>query len=196
MRVIHFSLPKIQYKPEFKEIFYYIYGVLHSNTYRHRYEDQLVRNFPRIPFPEEESIFKSMSKIGECLANLHMLKSHDLDPTRFQMSETISLKITDISYNVELQRIYLQKPRRGNDNQITWIGGITPDMWEFRIGGIQQLKQWLYARRYRTEYKKNTIPRAITDQELDQFLKICDSIAKTINLIPKIDEVYEKIDPE
>ncbi len=79
-------------------------------------------------------------------------------------------------------------------NEITWIGNITQEIWDFEIGGRQQLKEWLYARRYSTEMKKNTIQRPINNDELKYFLKMCDAIKKTIELLPELDEVYKKID--
>lgn len=80
-------------------------------------------------------------------------------------------------------------------NEITWIGGITQKMWDFEIGGRQQLKEWLYDRRYSSEPKSNTISSPLNNEELDYFLKMCDAIKKTIELLPELDEIYIKIDP-
>ncbi len=68
-------------------------------------------------------------------------------------------------------------------------------MWDFEIGGRQQLKEWLYTRRYSTEIKKNTIQRPLHNEELEYFLKMCDAIKKTIELLSDLDEIYKKIDP-
>jgi hypothetical protein len=68
-------------------------------------------------------------------------------------------------------------------------------MWDFEIGGRQQLKEWLYTRMYSEEIKKNTIQRALNTNELKYFLKMCDAIKKTIELLSELDEVYKKIDP-
>ena len=80
-------------------------------------------------------------------------------------------------------------------DEITWIGGISQRMWDYEIGGRQQLKEWLYARRYSEEIKKNTIQRPLNNDELKYFLKMCDAIKKTIELLPELDEIYKKIDP-
>ena len=68
-------------------------------------------------------------------------------------------------------------------------------MWDFEIGGRQQLKEWLYVRRYSEEIKKNTIQRPLNSDELNYFLKMCDVIKKTIELLPELNEIYKKIDP-
>jgi len=36
----------------------------------------------------------------------------------------------------------------------------------------------------------------LNNEELNNFLKICDAINKTIELLPKLDEIYLKIDAE
>ncbi len=60
--------------PENKDItkednFYYVYGVLHNPKYRQKYELNLKREFPRIPFYED---FCQWSKWGKQLMNLHL----------------------------------------------------------------------------------------------------------------------------
>lgn len=52
-----------------QDIFYYVYGVLHSPKYREKYEAFLVRDLPRVPFAPD---FWTFRKAGEELANLHL----------------------------------------------------------------------------------------------------------------------------
>jgi predicted helicase len=51
-------------EPTPEEIFYYIYAVLYSPTYRKRYEEFLKIDFPRIPLPEDYKKFKKLSGLG------------------------------------------------------------------------------------------------------------------------------------
>jgi predicted helicase len=190
------KMPNLPFKPNSREIFYYIYGILHSSLYRLRYEEYLVRNFPRIPFTKSESLFKSMSCKGEQLAKIHLLMSLDLDPSRFQIYLIEDFRILNYSYDQELQRIYFQVPEGGELNLVNWIGNITPEMWAFRIGNIPQLKQWLKVRKYNKKLQKNRLNRPpITKTEVLHFQIICDAISKTLDFLPKINEIYQKIDP-
>lgn len=59
-----------------EDIFYYIYGVFHSPTYKANYRSNLSKEFPRIPFLSD---FESYSKIGRQLAFLH-LNYESLEP--------------------------------------------------------------------------------------------------------------------
>lgn len=52
-----------------EDIFYYIYGILHSPEYRQRFDANLKKELPRIPFAED---FKTFSLTGRALAELHL----------------------------------------------------------------------------------------------------------------------------
>jgi predicted helicase len=55
-----------------EDIFYYIYGLLHSPDYRERYGDNLSKELPRIPCVKKSADFWAFSKAGRCLAELHI----------------------------------------------------------------------------------------------------------------------------
>ncbi|MFW9779062.1 MAG: type ISP restriction/modification enzyme [Candidatus Heimdallarchaeota archaeon] len=187
-------LPSLNYHIEPEMLLNYVYGVLFSQTYRKRYESLLIRDFPKIPFPKNESDFLEMSDLGKKLISLHLLNSININKSEFPISSSKDLKITKISYSAENQRIYLQpKDNRVYDGKFC-IENITQEMWNFKIGNRQVLKQWLYSRRFSLHYKRNTIQRPISNTELEYFLSVCDVIAQTIALIPKIDQVYLRID--
>ena len=51
------------------DIFYYIYGILHSPLYLRRFANDLSKDFPRIPFAGD---FKAFVRAGQELADLHV----------------------------------------------------------------------------------------------------------------------------
>lgn len=55
-----------------EDIFYYIYGLLHSEEYRERYADNLSKQLPRIPRMKTYADFAAFSKAGRDLADLHL----------------------------------------------------------------------------------------------------------------------------
>ena len=198
-----------------EKIFYYIYGCLYTPLYRQRYYLGLREDFPRIPFPKKKNIFIAMSDSGKKLIDLHLLRDSSIESTKFQMSPLSDYRIYYIrnrdkddegnqisdTYDPLTQKIYFKKrtktqiiaEREGKElKDITWIGGITQEMWDFEIGGRHQLKEWLYARRYSEKIKNSPL----NNEELDYFLKMCDAIKKTIALLPELDEIYKNIDPK
>ena len=52
-----------------EQIFYYVYGLLHSKEYREKYQDTLSKDLPRIPF---SSHFEEFEKAGRELAAFHV----------------------------------------------------------------------------------------------------------------------------
>ncbi|MBJ9484044.1 DEAD/DEAH box helicase [Acinetobacter baumannii] len=55
-----------------EDIFYYTYGLLHSEEYRTRYADNLTKELPRIPCVKKAEDFWVFSKAGRELAHWHL----------------------------------------------------------------------------------------------------------------------------
>ena len=55
-----------------EDVFYYVYGILHSYEYRKRFSADLIKALPRIPFDLSTQDFKSFVKAGRKLAELHL----------------------------------------------------------------------------------------------------------------------------
>jgi len=55
-----------------EDLFYYIYGLLHSPEYRSRYADNLSKELPRIPAVKKFADFMAFSKAGRELADWHL----------------------------------------------------------------------------------------------------------------------------
>ncbi|MBB5034073.1 DEAD/DEAH box helicase [Prosthecobacter vanneervenii] len=55
-----------------EDLFYYIYGLLHSPDYRSRYADNLGKELPRIPAVKTFADFRAFSKAGRDLAHWHL----------------------------------------------------------------------------------------------------------------------------
>ena len=53
-------------------IFYYVYGILHSEDYRTRFESDLKKSLPRIPLVDDVNVFMDFYKAGNKLADLHL----------------------------------------------------------------------------------------------------------------------------
>jgi predicted helicase len=62
-----------------EDIFYYVYGVLHSPEYRRRFASNLKKELPRVPLTKEAADFQRFSKAGRDLAHWH-LNYETIDP--------------------------------------------------------------------------------------------------------------------
>ncbi len=65
---------KYKKKYEAEQISAYIYGVLHSPTYREKYMDFLKIDFPRIPFLNNTEDFEKISELGQELITAHLME--------------------------------------------------------------------------------------------------------------------------
>jgi predicted helicase len=55
-----------------EDIFYYVYGIFHSPDYRKTFSNDLKKELPRIPLVDNIADFRSFSKAGRKLADLHL----------------------------------------------------------------------------------------------------------------------------
>ena len=55
-----------------EDIFYYVYGVLHSQDYRNRFADNLSKELPRIPCVKKPEDFWDFVQAGRALGKLHV----------------------------------------------------------------------------------------------------------------------------
>ena len=81
-----------------EDLFYYVYGILHSPDYRERYAANLNKELPRIPRVKKAENFWAFSKAGRELANLHInYESVEMYPVTI---EGIDMFTTDDDYRV------------------------------------------------------------------------------------------------
>ncbi|MDI6787892.1 MAG: N-6 DNA methylase [Planctomycetota bacterium] len=181
-----YQVPHPNFKPEFlktinetlgkspspEEIFYYIYGVLYSPTYRKKYEEFLKIDFPRIPITSDYKLFQKIGELGKELVELHLLKSSLLDkPIRNDLGKGNN-NIEKVIYEEKKAMVYI--------NPTQYFNGISKDVWEYYIGGYPVLDKYLKSRK----------GRMLTKDEIDHFLKTATAIKHTIELQEKIDKIY------
>lgn len=181
--------------PSPEEIFYYIYAVLYSETYRAKYAEFLKIDFPRVPFTKDYKLFKKMSEYGNRLANLHLLKSQELDSPIAQFQVEGGNRVEKPKYTPSLNpspqgretypqgeswarggRVYINKEQH--------FEGISQEVWSYQIGGYQVCDKWL----------KDRKERILTLDEIQTYCRIVTAIQKTIEIQKAIDEVYGQVE--
>lgn len=71
-----------------EDLFYYIYGLLHSPEYRERYKDNLSKELPRIPAVKKFEDFQAFSQAGRDLAHWHLdYETVDCYPATIQLAD-------------------------------------------------------------------------------------------------------------
>ncbi|MCK4244993.1 MAG: DNA methyltransferase, partial [Candidatus Omnitrophica bacterium] len=184
------SEKKPNFKPEFvksltetfgrqptpEEVFYYIYAILYSDTYRLKYAEFLKIDFPRIPFTKDYNLFIKIGKLGKRLVDLHLLKSDEPSSSVAKFQGTGNNKVEKPKYNEKEKRVYI------NNNQ--YFEGIKQEIWNYQIGGYYVLDKWLKSRKGRT--------LSLTD--ITHYCNIATSLKKTIEIQKKIDNLYSQVE--
>lgn len=92
---------KYGHKTTKEDIFYYVYGILHSPDYRRAFEADLKKMLPRLPLVDKADDFRAFSKAGRELADLH-LNYETVEP--YKGVETVFGLGNKIDYRVEKMR--------------------------------------------------------------------------------------------
>ena len=98
-----------------EDLFYYIYGLLHSEGYRTRFADNLMKQLPRIPAVKKLDDFKAFSKAGRALADLHL---------NYETVEKYPANIITKNKNLQDSDYYVQKMkygRKGKEKDLSTI---------------------------------------------------------------------------
>jgi len=167
-----------------EDIFYYVYAVFHSPSYRKRYSEFLKIDFPRLPIPCSIGLFHGLISIGTELVNLHLMKSlslRDITTTYMGPQRPLVERVGWVN-----ETVWLDTPiaRKGQPTRPGTIGfrDVPEAVWNFYIGGYQVCERWLKDR------KGRTLSRA----DINHFQRIVVDIAETIRLMKEIDEVIEQ----
>lgn len=157
-------------------IFYYIYAILYSNIYREKYQEFLKIDFPRVPFTKDYELFKRLVELGEQLVQLHLLKHPELIDTTSRYDGSGTDRIEKYDYQDTERRVYI--------NNSQYFGVITPEIWQYRIGGYQVLEKWLKDRKGRT----------LSAEDIKHYCRMVTALAKTIEIQKQIDGLYPEVE--
>jgi predicted helicase len=131
-----------------EDLFYYVYGLLHSPDYRERYADNLAKELPRIPCVKTAAGFWAFSKAGRALAELHL--NYETVPMYAGAKiDADGRKLADADYRVEKMKV----PKVGKEKDLTRliynssisVSGIPPEAYDYVVNGKPAL-DWVIER--------------------------------------------------
>lgn len=156
-----------------EDIFNYTYAVLHNPAYKKKYELNLKRDFPRIPYYTD---FWQWSNWGKKLMNWHI---------NYESVEIYDLKTNDEENPKENPKTKLKAiPENGEIilDENTYISGIPNLAWEYKFGNRSAL-HWIL-----NQYKEKN-PRDKTITEKFNNYKFSDYKQRVIELIKRLSTV-------
>ena len=172
-----------------EDIFHYTYAVLHNPEYRKKYEINLKREFPRLPFYED---FYKWVKWGKSLMDLHIA---------YESAKPYSLKIHETAHK-DMPKAKLQAvPEKGEIvlDENTGISGIPASAWEYKLGNRSAL-HWILDQYKEKKPKDKTIAEKFNtyrfadykEQVIDLLKRVSAVSVKTVEIVKEMEKSGER----
>jgi len=173
-----------------EDIFYYVYGLLHSPDYRETFANDLKKMLPRLPLLESISDFWAFSKAGRALANLH-INYESIEPC----SEVIVTGDESEFYRVEKLRF----PKKDQKHTIIYnskitLSNIPQKAYDYIVNGKSAI-EWIMDRYQIKTDKKSGIKNDPNDwsDEVNNPRYILDLLLSVINVSVQTVDIVESL---
>jgi predicted helicase len=166
-----------------KDIFYYVYGLLHAKNYREKYAQNLKKELPRIPFVKD---FWLVSTIGKQLADLHL---------NYETADKYELDVeTSEPLNWKVEKMRLSKDKNCLIyNETITLRNIPVKTFSYKLGNRSALEWVIEQYRIKTDERSGIIndPNQIDNERyvIDLIMKIITVSIKTVELTEQLDIV-------
>jgi len=174
-----------------EDIFHYVYAVLHNPAYRKKYELDLKREFPRVPFYDD---FWQWAAWGKRLMDLHLnyesakpfgLKRMDLPDEKVPKELKVRLKANKEKGIIEI------------DEQTT-LSGVPKEAWEYKLGNRSAL-EWILDQYKETKPKDKTIAEKFhtyrfadyKEEVIDLLKRVCTVSVETVKIMREMERDKE-----
>jgi len=162
------------------DIFHYVYAVLHNPQYREKYELNLKRDFPRIPFYEN---FSQWAEYGKQLMDLHL---------NYETAEPYPLKRQDLKIR-KIPKVKLKADKEQgliliDDN--TTLSEVPAAAWDYKLGNRSAL-EWILDQYKEKKPKDATIAEQFNtyrfadykEQVIDLLMRVCTVSVETVRIV-------------
>jgi predicted helicase len=188
-----------------EDIFYYIYGLLHSEDYRTRYADNLSKQLPRIPCVKRFDDFKAFVKAGRALGDLHCgYEEAKPYPVTFEGGAGYMKTLKDKDYRVEEMKFAKISGKEKDRSTVIYnhkitMSGIPLEAYDYVVNGRSAL-EWVMERQVVSTDKASGIVNDANDYAIETMqdpaypLKLFQRVItvsletmKIVRALPKLD---------
>ena len=168
------------------DIFHYNYAALHHPDYREKYQANLKRDLPHIPFAQD---FRGFANAGAQLADLHVNYESVPKYEKLQLVETPNTQRID--WQVEKMRFLKDKTQIYYNDYFTLVG-IPAEVFDYRLGNRSAL-EWVVDQ-YRVKVdKRSGIVNDPNRADAPQY--IVDLIGRVITVSLRTVEIVKGLPP-
>ena len=140
-------------------IFHYVYGLLHHSEYRERYEANLKRDLPRLPYAPD---FWKFAKAGQRLGEIH-IGYEEVEEYQLALIETPG---KPLNWRVEKMKLSKDKAQIKYNDFLT-LDGIPSKAFDYRLGNRSALEWVIDQYRVKTDKRSGILndPNRADDPE-------------------------------
>ncbi len=190
-----------------ENIFYYVYGFLHSKDYRETFKDDLKKSLPKIIFVSKYEDFCAFERAGRTLANLHLNYEKSSDEAEkiakalgINITGNKLIKTTGQTYTPEDYKYFripdkMRFASKADKSKILYnnniaIENIPERAYEYIVNGKSAI-DWILERYAVTQDKDSLITNDCNDWALEHQNPryILDTLVSVINLSLKTMEI-------
>ncbi len=165
------------------DIFHYTYALLHHPIYREKYEMNLKRDLPHIPFAED---FWGFAEAGDQLADLHV--NYESVP-KYDGLKHIETPGLTVDWRVEKMRLSKDKTQL-KYNEFLTLDGIPAEVYDYRLGNRSALEWVVDQYRVKTDKRSGIVN---DPNRVDQPRYIVDLIGRVITVSLKTVEIVKNL---
>ena len=167
------------------DIFHYNYGLLHHPDYREKYQANLKRDLPHIPFAED---FWGFANAGAQVADLHVTYESAPKYDGLQEMETPGMRV---DWRVEKMSLSKDKTQLKYNDYLT-LDGIPAETYNYRLGNRSALEWVVDQYRIKTDKRSGIVN---DPNRTDQPRYIVDLIGRVITVSLKTVEIVKNLPP-
>lgn len=193
---------KTRYGPKVtkEDIFYYVYGILHSPDYRKTFANDLKKMLPRLPLVEKVPDFWAFSKAGRTLADIHLNYEEQQPPKEVLINGKPIPKTPFPPSHLAVNKMTF--PAKGQKDTIIYnsyltISNIPAKAYEYIVNGKSAI-EWVMERYAVTTHKESGIKNDPNDWAtehgnpqyiLDLLLSVIMVSLKTVDIVAELPKV-------
>ena len=165
------------------DIFHYTYALLHQPNYRKRYQENLKRDLPHIPFAED---FWAFAKAGARLAALHVNYESQPEYDKLNPIETPGMQV-----NLLVERMKFSKDKTQlTYNDFLTLEGIPPEVFEYRLGNRSALEWVVDQYRVKVDKRSGIVNNPNRAEDPEYILRLIGQVItvslETVDIVNKL----------
>lgn len=183
-----------------EDVFYYVYGLLHSSDYCERYADNLSKELPRIPCVKTVKDFWHFSNAGRALAELHLnYETADFYPVKIEGDKDQLEEFADADFRVTKMKF----AKKGDKTIVVYnhkitMADIPVEAYDYVVNGKPAL-EWVMERQAVTTHKASGIINDANDwaietmsnprYSLELFMRVITVSLETMKIVKELPQL-------